>query len=112
MQDAMRQNLTARLCARPAAIAWVALALWAAPASGQEASPEPSENAAENSAEGQGLMSRIDFGNAYVMGQSIKSGAVYLLNRKKSEIASMLKERKDFRREIRQDAQVAERETE
>lgn len=54
------------------------------------------------------LLSRIDFGNAYVMGQSIKSGAVYLLNRKKSEIRSMLEERKDFRKEIREDAEAVD----
>jgi len=54
------------------------------------------------------LLSRIDFGNAYVMGQSIKSGAVYLLNRKKSDIRSMLEERKDFRKEIREDAEVVD----
>lgn len=58
------------------------------------------------------LLSRIDFGNAYVMGQSIKSGAVYLLNRKKSDIRSMLEERKDFRKEIREDAEVVDRSVE
>jgi hypothetical protein len=54
------------------------------------------------------LLSRIDFGNAYVMGQSIKSGAVYLLNRKKSEIRSMLKCRTDYRAEIKEDAEVVD----
>ncbi len=58
------------------------------------------------------LLSRIDFGNAYVMGQSIKSGAVYLLNRKKSDIRSMLEERRDFRKEIREDAEVVDRSVE
>ena len=47
-----------------------------------------------------GLQQRIDFGNAYIMGQSIKSGAVYLLHRKKSDISSMLKVRTDYRKEI------------
>jgi hypothetical protein len=47
-----------------------------------------------------GLLSRIDFGNSYIMGQTIKSGAVYLMQRKKSEIESMLKYRKSYRREI------------
>jgi hypothetical protein len=46
------------------------------------------------------LQNRIDFGNAYIMGQSITSGSVYLLNRKKSDISSMLKVRSDFREEI------------
>ncbi len=55
------------------------------------------------------LLHRIDFGNGYVMGQSIKSGAVYLLNRKKSEIPSMLRQRTDFRAEIRADAEVVDR---
>lgn len=46
------------------------------------------------------LQNRIDFGNSYIMGQSITSGSVYLLNRKKSDISSMLKVRSDFRDEI------------
>ena len=49
------------------------------------------------------LQQRIDFGNAYIMGQSIKSGAVYLLHRKKSDINSMLKVRNDYRKEIIED---------
>ncbi len=59
---------------------------------------------AANSKAGQqnksGLLNRIDFGNSYIMGQSIKSGAVYLLQRKKSEIKSMLEYRTDYRKEI------------
>ena len=47
-----------------------------------------------------GLMQRIDFGNSYIMGQTIQSGAVYLLQRKKSDIKSMLKAREDYREEI------------
>jgi len=58
------------------------------------------------SAQGNELLSRIDFGNSYVMGQTIQSGAVYLLNRKQSEIDSMLRTRTDFRQEIREDAEV------
>lgn len=54
------------------------------------------------------LMSRIDFGNSYIMGQTIKSGAVYLLQRKKSEIKSMLQHRSDYRKEILEDFHVAE----
>jgi len=46
------------------------------------------------------LENRIDFGNAYVNGQTIKSGAVYLMHRKKNEIESMLKPRKNYRAEI------------
>lgn len=69
---------------------------------------EPQSAPAPSDAEEPGLMSRIDFGNAYVMGQSIKSGAVYLLNRKRSEIRSLLRERKEFRREIREDAETVD----
>ena len=36
------------------------------------------------------------------------SGAVYLLNRKKSEIRSMLKCRTDYRAEIKEDAEVVD----
>ncbi len=52
------------------------------------------------------LLERIEFGNAFIMGQSIKSGAVYLLKRKKSEIKSMLKSRESFREEIMEDFSV------
>ena len=54
------------------------------------------------------LLTRIDFGNAYIMGQTIKSGAVYLLQRKKSDIKSMLKYREDYRKEILEDFGVLE----
>ncbi|MGD8294196.1 MAG: hypothetical protein PVF37_20950 [Desulfobacterales bacterium] len=50
-----------------------------------------------------GLQQRIDFGNAYIMGQSIKSGAVYLLHRKQSDIKSMLEYRENYRQEILED---------
>ena len=52
------------------------------------------------------LESRIDFGNSYILGQTIKSGAVYLLQRKKSEIKSMLEPRKDYREEILEDFHI------
>lgn len=54
------------------------------------------------------LMERIDFGNSYILGQSIKSGAVYLLHRKKSDIKSMLQTREDYREEILEDFKVDE----
>jgi len=54
------------------------------------------------------LMSRIDFGNSYILGQTIKSGAVYLMQRKKSEITSMLKSREDYRIEILEDFTLGE----
>ncbi len=49
------------------------------------------------------LQHRIDFGNAYILGQSIKSGAVYLLHRKQSEIKNMLEVRQNYRKEIMED---------
>ena len=51
-------------------------------------------------------MERIDFGNSYILGQSIKSGAVYLLHRKKSDIKSMLETRENYRKEILEDFKV------
>lgn len=50
-----------------------------------------------------GLQNRIDFGNAYVLGQSIKSGAVYLLHRKQSELKGMIDIREHYRHEIMED---------
>jgi hypothetical protein len=50
-----------------------------------------------------GLQQRIDFSSAQILGQSIKSGAVYLMHRKQSDISSMLKVRKDYRKEIMED---------
>lgn len=52
------------------------------------------------------LLNRIDFGNSYIMGQSIKSGAVYLMHRKKSEIKSMLQSRQNYREEILENLQI------
>lgn len=57
------------------------------------------------------LQQRIDFGNAYIMGQSIQSGAVYLLHRKQSDIKSMLQYRKDYRKEILEDFEIHEDKT-
>ena len=59
-------------------------------------------------ADSTGLQQRIDFGNAYIMGQSIKSGAVYLLHRKQSDIKSMLQYREDYRQEILEDFIIQE----
>jgi hypothetical protein len=61
---------------------------------GDETPPEPAQK---------GLQHRIDFGSAHILGQSIKSGAVYLMHRKKSEIKSMLKVRENYREEIIED---------
>lgn len=49
------------------------------------------------------LQQRIDFGNAQILGQSIKSGAVYLMHRKKSDIKNMIEVRENYRKEIKED---------
>jgi hypothetical protein len=49
------------------------------------------------------LMQRIDFSTAHILGQSIKSGAVYLMHRKKSDIKNMLEVRENYREEIIED---------
>ncbi len=66
------------------------------PAAGQEAQAPVAPKQRQ-------LQQRIDFGNSYIMGQSIKSGAVYLLHRKQSTIKSMLQIRTDYREEIKED---------
>lgn len=67
------------------------------------ASVAHSEDKAPKGGQNNGLQQRIDFGNAYILGQSIKSGAVYLLHRKQSEIKGMLEVRQDYRKEIMED---------
>lgn len=52
---------------------------------------------------GKELQQRIDFGNVQILGQSIKSGAVYLMHRKQSDIRNMIKVRQDYRAEIKED---------
>ena len=42
----------------------------------------------------------LEFDERLIMGQSLKSGAIYLFERKDSEIQSMLKVRKDYREEL------------
>jgi len=42
----------------------------------------------------------MEFDERLIMGQSLKSGALYLFERKDSEIQSMLKIRKDYRKEL------------
>jgi hypothetical protein len=53
--------------------------------------------------EQKGLQQRIDFNSSYILGQSIKSGAVYLMHRKKSEIQGMLEMREHYQNEILED---------
>ena len=75
----------------------------------QDAKPAVKDKAAV-AADDNGLMQRIDFGNSYIMGQTIQSGAVYLLQRKKSEIKSMLKARQNYREEILQGFKISSKE--
>lgn len=42
----------------------------------------------------------MEFDERLIMGQSLKSGALYLFERKDSEIQSMLKIREDYRQEL------------
>lgn len=56
---------------------------------------EPVEESMDNE-----LQQRIDFSSAQILGQSIKSGAVYLMHRKQSDIRCMLKVRENYRKEI------------
>jgi len=87
----------------------LALICLALPIAGARPSPARADEDVSSAAEEEpGLLNRIDFGNAYVMGQTIQSGAVYLLNRKQSDIRSMLRERRDFRAEIREDAETVD----
>jgi hypothetical protein len=52
------------------------------------------------------LQQRIDFGNSQILGQSIKSGAVYLMHRKKSDITTMIEVREHYRNEIMEDFEI------
>ncbi len=61
------------------------------------------ESQGEKAPAQKGLQQRIDFGNAQILGQSIKSGAVYLMHRKKSDIKNMLEVRQHYRDEIKED---------
>ncbi len=81
----------------------IAIFLFIAPAFAKSA--KTSASAGKNERK---LYNRIDFGNSHILGQSIKSGAVYLLQRKKSDIKSMLEYRKDYRKEILEDFHIIE----
>lgn len=61
---------------------------------------EPRDLKNKDAAESEELLTRIDFGNSYVTGQALKSGAIYLLQRKKNQVKSMLTYREDYRKEI------------
>jgi hypothetical protein len=61
------------------------------------------QDAGQKAPKQKGLQQRIDFGSSYILGQSIKSGAVYLMHRKQSDIKGMLEVRQDYRKEIMED---------
>lgn len=64
--------------------------------------PEPAAPAASESGPGPAVRgpTRIDFDDRLIQGQSNKSGAVYLYDRKELKIRSMIKKRENFRDEI------------
>jgi hypothetical protein len=71
------------------------------------AAPTPAfESAAPSSGGGDGASpqmrgpARIDFDDRLIQGQTNKSGAVYLYDRKELKIRSMIKKRENFREEI------------
>ncbi len=70
-----------------------------APASTPQAAPESAPAAEPGPAAARGP-SRIDFDDRLVQGQSNKSGAVYLYDRKDLKVRSMIKRREHFRDEI------------
>jgi hypothetical protein len=67
-----------------------------APTPAPEAAPAPADGA-PSTVRGP---TRIDFDDRLIQGQSNKSGAVYLYDRKELKIRSMIKKRDNFRDEI------------
>ncbi|MBE2253952.1 MAG: hypothetical protein IAE78_30770 [Myxococcus sp.] len=80
--------------ARPAPAAPAAAAPAASP------SPEPAPAAGADGPTGVRGPTRIDFDDRLIQGQSNKSGAVYLYDRKELKVRSMIKKRDNFRDEI------------
>ena len=83
--------------AKALAFTLCAVLLFSAPSQASE------HNEEKTAPEKKGLQQRIDFGSSYILGQSIKSGAVYLMHRKKSDIKGMLDVREHYRNEILED---------
>lgn len=65
-----------------------------------EAAPAPAGDAAGGAGPGVRGPTRIDFDDRLIQGQSNKSGAVYLYDRKELKVRSMIKKRDNFRDEI------------
>lgn len=73
----------------------------AAPAAAPEAAPPAaSSDSGGGAAPAMRGPTRIDFDDRLIQGQSNKSGAVYLYDRKELKIRSMIKKRENFRDEI------------
>lgn len=75
------------------------------PTSAPVAAPAPTPEAASPAADNSGAPAmrgptRIDFDDRLIQGQTNKSGAVYLYDRKELKIRSMIKKRENFREEI------------
>jgi hypothetical protein len=71
-----------------------------APAPAAAPTNEPAPAAEQGGAPGVRGPSRIDFDDRLIQGQTNKSGAVYLYDRKELKIRSMIKKRENFRDEI------------
>ncbi len=76
-----------------------------APAATPVAAPAPVTEAAAPAGDSGGAPqmrgpTRIDFDDRLIQGQTNKSGAVYLYDRKELKIRSMIKKRENFREEI------------
>ncbi len=69
---------------------------------GSSPAPESAPASASSDSSGPAVRgpTRIDFDDRLIQGQSNKSGAVYLYDRKELKIRSMIKKRENFRDEI------------
>lgn len=100
---ASRQRLQGTLKARPSSARILLLGPLAAlllAAGTQALADEGTDPSGTQQESGFRRPSRMEFDERLIMGQSLKSGAVYLFERKDSEIQSMLRIRKDYRKEL------------
>lgn len=71
-----------------------------APATAPQAVPEAAPSGDSGGAPAVRGPTRIDFDDRLIQGQTNKSGAVYLYDRKELKVRSMIKKRENFRDEI------------